>query len=122
MDELSKIEVAETQRYGNKMIEIIKNYNNGNSGDITQKVGNQVKNATENVKGQIDKNLKYLEDLEEMERTTQDLVEMSKEFNQNATDIHRAAWWHNKKYQFMIWGSVSLVGLLIILFICRLFL
>ena len=115
------MEVAETKRYGNKMIEIMKNYNNGNSGDITQKVGNQVKTATENVKGQIKKNLDYLEDLEEMERTTQDLVEMSKEFNQNARDVHHAAWWHNKKYQFMIWGSVGLVVILIILFTCRLF-
>ena len=122
LNELSKVEVAETKRYGNKMMEIMKNYNQGNSGDITHKVGMQVMTATQNVQGQIEKNLNYLEELEEMERKTQDLVEMSKEFNQNADDVHKAAWWHNKKYQIMIWGSVGLVALLIVLFIFRLLL
>ena len=122
LNELSKVEVAQTKRFGSKMKEIMKDYNEGNNGDILSKVTAQVNDATDNVRGQIDKNLNYLDDLNVLDDKTKDLVEMSKEFNQNAIDVHKAAWWHNKKYQFMIYGSITLILILIILFICRLFL
>ena len=122
LNELSKVEVAQTKRFGSKMKEIMKDYNEGNNGDILSKVTAQVNDATDNVRGQIDKNLNYLDDLNVLDDKTKDLVEMSKEFNQNAIDVDKAAWWHNKKYQFMIYGSITLILILIILFICRLFL
>ena len=122
LNELSKVEVAQTKRFGSKMKEIMKNYNQGNNGDILSKVNAQVNDATNNVRGQIDKNLVHLNDLQTLDDKTKDLVEMSKEFNRNADDVHKAAWWHNKKYQFMIYGSITLLVLLIILFVCRLFL
>jgi hypothetical protein len=122
LDEMSKIEVAQTKRYGTKMEDKMKEYNDGNSGDILRKVGGQIHNATENVKGQIGKNLVHLQELEEMDAKTKDLVEMSKEYEGNTRDVYMASWWHNKKYQFLIYGSLGLVVLLIVLFVCKLFL
>ena len=100
----------------------MKEYNDGNSGDILQKVNGQIQNATDNVKGQIEKNLVHLDGLDELNSKTTDLEQMARDFNQNANDVYLASWWHNKKYQFLIFGSIGLVVLLIILFVFKLML
>ena len=65
-------------------------------------------------------NLNYLEDIKDIHSQTTDLVEESKQFAHNAEETRKAAWWYNKKYQVLVWGSVILVALLAILFVYKL--
>lgn len=58
-------------------------------------------------------------DLEVLEEKTEQLKEKAKETASNAAAIHYEAFWLNQKWNILIYGTLSLLGLLIILYIMR---
>jgi hypothetical protein len=65
------------------------------------------------------KNLAHLENLDNIDEDTRQMILEAQEMNQNARGVYAASYWLNKKYALLIYGSLSLLILFIVLFIYR---
>ena len=96
-------------------------YKNVFEKNVLNRINSQLETANKKASMIYAKNLDHLENLEGLDQETKQMIEEAKAFNQNSKDVHQAAWLLNKKLALLIFGSLTLVVLLIVLFVYRIF-
>lgn len=116
----TKSKTALKRTYETKMKKIITSYNSGgSSSDMIRKVNEQVETLKLNLKDQIEKQTEHSQRLALMKEQTEEMKDEARQYRDNAREVHHAAWWLNKKWQFLIGGTVVLMSLLVIILVMK---
>ena len=68
------------------------------------------------------KNLDHLGNLDNLDEKTREMVEEAKKYRDNSKGVYVASYWLNKKYAILIYGSITLIVLIFVMFFYRLIL
>ena len=119
--EITKRELPESKRFATEMKKILKVYNRGKHKDKLTDINEDIKKMQSKMVVILEDQKIYKENLEETNRVGGQLVVEAENFGKETKKLKWYSWLYNQKYKLLIYGSLLLVIVLIILFVCRVF-
>ena len=117
---MARNKFPETKEFGSQIKKTMKMYNTKKNKDILRDVKDKLEVINIEVQDQIVINKKFHQEIEDTKKITDQILIEAETFRRRTSELHREAWWINKKYQILIAGSIALCLILAILFTLKL--
>ena len=89
---------------------------------MLNRINSQLQTANSKASMMYQKNLDHLGNLDNLDEKTREMVEEAKKYRDNSKGVYVASYWLNKKYAILIYGSITLIVLIFVMFFYRLIL
>lgn len=90
--------------------------------NVLNRINSQLQSANSKASMMYQKNLDHLGNLDNLDEKTREMVEEAKKYRDNSKGVYVASYWLNKKYAILIYGSITLIVLIFVMFFYRLIL
>ena len=101
-----------------KLKELIDKYQDEKNVNKIHEIQKDVENIKVDMKNNITKMVKSVEDVKELENKSEKLKEFSADFKENSITLRKETWWIKFKTWIILGGVVLLLLLIIILWVC----
>ena len=109
-------QLSTNQNFKRFIKDILKKYNDPQE---VQRVGLLVQKAEDRLHDIVRRQNEHTKKLMETEQMTQELIDGAKTLQKDSYSVWTAAYWLNKKYQILIFGSIILLLIIVLIFIFK---